>query len=343
MVDGRENPAIPLQNTTVYAVLVTYAWQGVIPTAMLLHKVWARAMEDMHLLRVNISNLRRKVEPDPTRPTYIHTSPVVGIACAQTPLIYKIRLSSKLGDDLFDGQHPAVSTVQGCQEGQVYVFCRMGLPACDRARVAQASCASQQSKPSSNAARTVESTHMWSSSRKSPAARSQVPQVIQQRRVAEAVRVMLLEDGLTGQRPNIFVDVHTPLRAGKVVAPGRLATCWINTGGRPWLAKVLQQAAGLLAGFQAASSTPFPPGSNHSEYRPGSSGFHLFFPYLIRVYDHFAWPQSAPSFFRLVQQVRCTSKVRRTLLHLSDYTFGSIPKSCGVSRNITAAKIFLRR
>jgi two-component system KDP operon response regulator KdpE len=32
----------------------------------------------MHLLRVNLSNLRRKIEPDPTRPSFILTEPGVG-------------------------------------------------------------------------------------------------------------------------------------------------------------------------------------------------------------------------------------------------------------------------
>jgi len=45
----------------------------------LLRQVWGTAYEsEMHILRVNISNLRRKIEPDPTRPTYIHTEPGVG-------------------------------------------------------------------------------------------------------------------------------------------------------------------------------------------------------------------------------------------------------------------------
>ena len=45
----------------------------------LLQQVWGQAYgEDMHLLRVNISNLRRKIEPDPTRPTYILTEAGVG-------------------------------------------------------------------------------------------------------------------------------------------------------------------------------------------------------------------------------------------------------------------------
>lgn len=45
----------------------------------LLRQVWGTAYEsEMHMLRVNISNLRRKIEPDPARPTYIHTEPGVG-------------------------------------------------------------------------------------------------------------------------------------------------------------------------------------------------------------------------------------------------------------------------
>ncbi len=45
----------------------------------LLRLVWGSAYEDeMHLLRVNISNLRHKLEPDPSRPAFIHTEPGVG-------------------------------------------------------------------------------------------------------------------------------------------------------------------------------------------------------------------------------------------------------------------------
>jgi two-component system KDP operon response regulator KdpE len=45
----------------------------------LLQQVWGQTYgEDMHLLRVNISNLRHKIEPDPTRPTYILTEAGVG-------------------------------------------------------------------------------------------------------------------------------------------------------------------------------------------------------------------------------------------------------------------------
>lgn len=45
----------------------------------LLQSVWGSASEeDLHLLRVNISNLRHKIEPDPSRPHYIRTEAGVG-------------------------------------------------------------------------------------------------------------------------------------------------------------------------------------------------------------------------------------------------------------------------
>ncbi|MGZ9221428.1 MAG: response regulator [Anaerolineales bacterium] len=45
----------------------------------LLRQVWGTAYEsEMHLLRVNISNLRRKIESDPARPHYLLTEPGVG-------------------------------------------------------------------------------------------------------------------------------------------------------------------------------------------------------------------------------------------------------------------------
>lgn len=45
----------------------------------LLRQVWGNTYEDeAHLLRVNISNLRRKIEADPAQPHYILTEPGVG-------------------------------------------------------------------------------------------------------------------------------------------------------------------------------------------------------------------------------------------------------------------------
>lgn len=58
-------------------ILVTHAGK-VITHHQLLRQVWGEGYNDMHILRVNISNLRGKLEPDPSRPTYIHTEPGVG-------------------------------------------------------------------------------------------------------------------------------------------------------------------------------------------------------------------------------------------------------------------------
>jgi two-component system, OmpR family, KDP operon response regulator KdpE len=51
----------------------------VVTHRQLIHKVWGAAYEDeSRLLRVNISNLRRKIEPDPNQPHYILTELGVG-------------------------------------------------------------------------------------------------------------------------------------------------------------------------------------------------------------------------------------------------------------------------
>ncbi len=51
----------------------------VITHRQLIHKVWGTAYEDEgRLLRVNISNLRRKIEPNPNQPDYILTELGVG-------------------------------------------------------------------------------------------------------------------------------------------------------------------------------------------------------------------------------------------------------------------------
>ncbi len=59
-------------------ILASHAGQ-VLTHGQLLRQVWGRGYEqEMHVLRVNISNLRRKIESDPARPHYIHTEPGVG-------------------------------------------------------------------------------------------------------------------------------------------------------------------------------------------------------------------------------------------------------------------------
>jgi two-component system KDP operon response regulator KdpE len=59
-------------------LMVTHAGK-VLTHSQILKQIWGVAyMEQPHVLRVNISNLRRKIEKDPSRPRYILTEPGVG-------------------------------------------------------------------------------------------------------------------------------------------------------------------------------------------------------------------------------------------------------------------------
>jgi two-component system KDP operon response regulator KdpE len=59
-------------------VLVQHAGK-VLTHRQLLRQVWGTGYElETHLLQVNVSNLRRKIEPDPSRPSYIITEVGVG-------------------------------------------------------------------------------------------------------------------------------------------------------------------------------------------------------------------------------------------------------------------------
>jgi len=58
--------------------LAQYAGK-VLTHRQLLREVWGAAYEpETHLLQVNVSNLRRKIEPDPSRPSYVLTEVGVG-------------------------------------------------------------------------------------------------------------------------------------------------------------------------------------------------------------------------------------------------------------------------
>ena len=66
---------------TEYDLLKTFIKHSgkVLTHHQLLRTVWGNGYEsDTHILQVNISNLRRKIEPNPTRPTHIVTEPGVG-------------------------------------------------------------------------------------------------------------------------------------------------------------------------------------------------------------------------------------------------------------------------
>ncbi|MGH2515653.1 MAG: winged helix-turn-helix domain-containing protein, partial [Ktedonobacterales bacterium] len=76
-IDGREVHLTP----TEYEVLKYLALNAgrVITHRTLLRAVWGPQYEDeAHYLRVFIGQLRRKIEPDPSRPRYLLTEPGIG-------------------------------------------------------------------------------------------------------------------------------------------------------------------------------------------------------------------------------------------------------------------------
>jgi two-component system KDP operon response regulator KdpE len=83
-VSGRDVQLTPTEYDLL-RVLVAHAGR-VLTHRQLLRQVWGVGYEgEAHLLRVNMSNLRHKIEPDPARPHYIVTEPGVG---------YRLRVAS---------------------------------------------------------------------------------------------------------------------------------------------------------------------------------------------------------------------------------------------------------
>ncbi len=87
---GRRQVSLRSQEVTLtpteYELLRALAQHAgrVLTHHQLLRQVWGASYEpETHLLRVNISNLRRKLEPDPSRPQYILTEPGVGYRLKQ--------------------------------------------------------------------------------------------------------------------------------------------------------------------------------------------------------------------------------------------------------------------
>jgi two-component system KDP operon response regulator KdpE len=88
-VDGHDVQLTPTEYDLL-RVLVQNAGK-VMTHRQLLREVWGAAYDrEVHMLRVNLSNLRRKVEPEPARPRYILTEPGVG---------YRLRSPEKSSDD----------------------------------------------------------------------------------------------------------------------------------------------------------------------------------------------------------------------------------------------------
>lgn len=83
MAGGREIDLTPTEYDILRA-LVQHAGK-VLTHGQLLRTVWGTAYEgESHMLRVNLSNLRRKIERDPAKPRHIITEPGVG---------YRLRVS----------------------------------------------------------------------------------------------------------------------------------------------------------------------------------------------------------------------------------------------------------
>jgi len=76
-VDGKEVHLTPIE----YKILATLAKHAdrVVTHRQLLQEVWGpRSTEQTHYLRVFMTHLRRKIEPDPVRPRLLQTEPGVG-------------------------------------------------------------------------------------------------------------------------------------------------------------------------------------------------------------------------------------------------------------------------
>ena len=77
LVSGKEVPLTPTEYDLL-RLLVTHAGK-VLTHSHILKQIWGVAyVEQPHVLRVNISNLRHKIEKEPSRPRYILTEPGVG-------------------------------------------------------------------------------------------------------------------------------------------------------------------------------------------------------------------------------------------------------------------------
>jgi two-component system KDP operon response regulator KdpE len=76
-VAGQEVPLTPTEYDLLRVLAVNAG--KVLTHHQLLRRVWGAGYEtELHMLRVNVSNLRRKIELDPARPKYVVTEPGVG-------------------------------------------------------------------------------------------------------------------------------------------------------------------------------------------------------------------------------------------------------------------------
>lgn len=84
LVQGQETQLTPTEYDLL-RLLVVHAGK-VLTHRQILKQIWGPAYVDQpHILRVNVSNLRRKIEPDPARPRHIQTEPGVGYRLKVNP------------------------------------------------------------------------------------------------------------------------------------------------------------------------------------------------------------------------------------------------------------------
>ena len=81
--DGREVRLTPLE----HRILETLARHGggIVTHSALLKEVWGPSRDDSRALRVYIGTLRRKLEPEPSRPKFIVTEPNIGYRLVVEP------------------------------------------------------------------------------------------------------------------------------------------------------------------------------------------------------------------------------------------------------------------
>ncbi len=76
-IAGIETPLTPTEYDILRLLIINAG--KVLTHSQILKQVWGLTyLEQPHVLRVNISNLRRKIEADPSRPRHIITEPGVG-------------------------------------------------------------------------------------------------------------------------------------------------------------------------------------------------------------------------------------------------------------------------
>ena len=86
------NEEVPLTPTEYH--ILAYLMQNagrVLTQDLLLEHIWGQEyMGESHMLQVSVNRLRRKIEPDPAHPTYIHTKIGIGYQFSASPKSHSV-------------------------------------------------------------------------------------------------------------------------------------------------------------------------------------------------------------------------------------------------------------